>query len=161
ARAMMIAAHTDTVFPAGTPLSVTRHGDEMTGPGIGDNSLAVAAMIMLAELLDRAEISTPGDLLLVADVGEEGLGNLRGIQAMVGRVEAELGAVIAIEGQMLGRITHVAVGSQRIRATVSAPGGHSWSAFGKPSAIHVLGTIIHQIASLTVPTEPRTSFNVG
>ncbi len=158
---LMIAAHMDTVFPAGTPLHVARDGDKITGPGIGDNSLGVAALIALAELLDAAGIRTPGDLLLVADVGEEGLGNLRGMRAVVNRFEPELGAVIALEGHGLGRVLHQAVATRRIRITVTGPGGHGFSCFGRPSAVHAIAGIVHRIAGLDVPSEPRTTYNVG
>lgn len=161
APALMLAAHTDTVFPADTPLAVTREGEHMTGPGIGDNSLSVASLIVLAELLDEAGLDTPGDLLLAADVGEEGLGNLRGIRALVDRFEHELGAVIALEGHGLGKLTYEAVGSRRIRVNVTGPGGHSYGDFGRPSAAHVLGTIIHHLANLEVPAQPKTTYNVG
>jgi acetylornithine deacetylase/succinyl-diaminopimelate desuccinylase-like protein len=118
-------------------------------------------MLELVTLLNDAGIDTPGDLILVANVGEEGLGNLRGVRAAVDRFESELGGVIAIEGHNLGRVTHMAVGSHRIRVTVDGPGGHSWGAFGQPSAIHALGRIIAAISDLDVPAEPKTTYNVG
>ncbi len=160
-RALMLLAHTDTVFPAHTELNVTRVGDELHGPAIGDNSLGVAAMISALQILDKLEIETRADIIAVANVGEEGLGNLHGARAAVERFQDELGGVIAIEGHNLGRITNVAVGSKRWRVTVRGPGGHSWGAFGQPSAIHGLGRIIARIADLKVPSEPRTTFNVG
>ena len=160
-KSLMLAAHTDTVFPRGTEITVRRTSNEMIGPAIGDNSLGVAGLLGLVGILDSAHIETPGDLLLIANVGEEGLGNLRGIRAMVDRFEGELGGVVAVEGHNVGRITHVAVGSRRIRVTVNGPGGHSWGAFGQPSAIHELGTIIAEISQLKVPSEPKTTFNVG
>lgn len=159
--ALMLAAHTDTVFPPGTPIAVERANGTLIGPGIGDNSLGVAGLLALVDLLDAADIRTPGDLILVANVGEEGLGNLRGIAAAVDRFESELGGVVAVEGHNLGRVTHVAVGSRRIRVTVEGPGGHSWGAFGEPSAIHELAGIIQDVAQIPVPLEPRTTFNVG
>lgn len=158
---MMLAAHTDTVFPAGTPISVERRNGQLIGPGIGDNSLGVAGILVLADLLEAAEIQTPGDVLFVANVGEEGLGNLRGIRAAVDRFEDELGAVIAVEGHNLGRVTHMAVGSKRIRVTVYGPGGHSWGAFGEPSAIHELAGIITDLTAVAIPSDPRTTYNVG
>ena len=161
AKSLMFAAHTDTVFPRGTEIKVTRTDTEMFGPAIGDNSLGVAGLLGLVGVLDEAGIETPGDLLLIANVGEEGLGNLRGIREMVDRFEGELGAVIAVEGHNVGRVTHAAVGSKRIRATVYGPGGHSWGAFGQPSAIHELGKIIAKISALKVPDDPKTTFNVG
>jgi tripeptide aminopeptidase len=160
-KTIMLLGHTDTVFPEGTEISVQRKNGSMTGPAIGDNSLGVAALLGIARALDQLELTTAGDLLLVANVGEEGLGNLRGAHAAVDQFESELGAVIAVEGHSLGRVTSGAVGSKRIKVTVSGPGGHSWGAFGQPSAIHALGHIIHEIDSLTVPEDPKTTYNVG
>lgn len=158
---VLVAAHLDTVFPPQTDLTVTRTATSMAGPGIGDNCVAVAGMLGLAQLLDAAQVQTAGDVLLVATVGEEGLGNLRGIRAVIDRFESELKAVIAVEGHMLGRVVHQAVGSKRIKVTFTGPGGHSWGAFGAPSAIHAMGTLIHHIASLEPPTQPKTTYNVG
>lgn len=161
AKSLLLAAHTDTVFPIDTELSVRRDNGKMIGPAIGDNSLAVASLIHLATILDQAQIETPGDVLFAANVGEEGLGNLRGIRALCDRYGNELGGVIAIEGHNVGRVTHGAVGSKRIRVTIEGPGGHSWGAFGQPSAIHELGLIVGDIARIDVPSEPKTTFNVG
>lgn len=156
----MLLAHIDTVFPATTPIQVTRDGDVMRGPSIGDNSLSVATMISIFALLDELGIETDCDMLAVANVGEEGLGNLRGARAAVERYRNDLGAVIAIDGR-LGVIVNTAVGSQRWRITVRGPGGHSFGSFGQPSAIHGLGRIIAAIADLDVPKTPKTTFNVG
>lgn len=157
---LMLLAHIDTVFPATTPIQVTRDGDVMRGPSIGDNSLSVATMISIFALLDELGIETDCDMLAVANVGEEGLGNLRGARAAVERYRNDLGAVIAIDGR-LGVIVNTAVGSQRWRITVRGPGGHSFGSFGQPSAIHGLGRIIAAIADLDVPKTPKTTFNVG
>ena len=157
---LMLLAHIDTVFPASTPITVTRDGDLMRGPSIGDNSLSVAAMISILALLDELGIETDADILAVANVGEEGLGNLRGTRSAVERYRNDLGAVIAIDGR-LGVIVTTAVGSQRWRITVRGPGGHSFGSFGQPSAIHGLGRIIAAIADLDVPKIPKTTFNVG
>jgi acetylornithine deacetylase/succinyl-diaminopimelate desuccinylase-like protein len=157
---LMLLAHTDTVFPQTTPISVERDADILRGPGIGDNSLSVAAMISVLDVLDELEKETGADIIAVADVGEEGLGNLLGARTAVERYREKLGAVIAIDGN-LGRIIHVAVGSKRWRIIVRGPGGHSYGAFGTPSAIHGLGRIIAAIADLQVPREPKTTYNVG
>jgi len=157
---LMLLAHIDTVFPTTTPIQVTRDGDVMRGPSIGDNSLSVAAMISMLTLLDELGIETDVDVVAVANVGEEGLGNLRGARAAVARYRNDLGAVIAIDGR-LGVIVNTAVGSQRWRITVRGPGGHSFGSFGQPSAIHGLGRIITAIADLDVPKTPKTTFNVG
>ena len=157
---LMLLAHTDTVFPQTTPIFVERQADILRGPGIGDNSVSVAAMISALDVLDELGIETDTDIVAVADVGEEGLGNLLGARTAVERYREKLGAVIAIDGN-LGRITHAAVGSKRWRITVRGPGGHSYGAFGTPSAIHGLGRIIAAIADLEVPQQPKTTFNVG
>jgi tripeptide aminopeptidase len=160
-RAVMLVAHTDTVFPAGTAISVTRSDEILRGAGIGDNSLGVAAMIEALSILDELGMSPDGDIIAVANVGEEGLGNLRGVRAAVERYADSLSGVIAVEGHNFGRVTHAGVGSLRWRISVTGPGGHSWGAFGQPSAIHGLARIIAAIAELPVPEEPKTTFNVG
>lgn len=157
---VMLLAHLDTVFPAGTPIKVSRDGDILRGPGISDNSVSVASMLGVLDLLDEHGITTATDLVAVANVGEEGLGNLRGARAAVERYRAELGAVIAIDGRV-GSIVNEAVGSRRWRISVHGPGGHSFGSFGQPSAIHGLGRIIAAIAELRVPQQPKTTYNVG
>lgn len=157
---LMLLAHTDTVFPAETPLTIRREGDYLYGPGIGDNCSSVATMITAIDLLDAYQWETPVDIIAVADVGEEGLGNLLGARTAVERYREQLGAVIAIDGNVDVVVT-VGVGSQRWRITVSGPGGHSFGAFGTPSAIHGLGSIIAALTTLQVPKEPRTTYNVG
>jgi tripeptide aminopeptidase len=157
---LMLLAHTDTVFPQTTPISVERQGNILRGPGIGDNSVNVAAMISALGVLDELERESDVDIVAVANVGEEGLGNLLGARVAVERYRQRLGAVIAIDGS-LGELVHVAVGSKRWRITVSGPGGHSYGDFGTPSAIHGLGRIIAAIAQLEVPQQPKTTLNVG
>ncbi len=158
---LLVSAHTDTVFPAGADLSVRHEDNRLVGPGIGDNSLSVAALLTLPRILDQAVIQTESTLVLCANTGEEGLGNLRGMRHAVATYRDDLTAVIVLEGHHLGRVYNHAVGSRRLRITVTAPGGHSWGAFGQASAIHVLGEMIAAIAKLPVPVEPKTTFNVG
>jgi tripeptide aminopeptidase len=157
---LMLMAHLDTVFPADTPLLVERRGDKIHGPGIGDNSLSVASMLGVLDLLDAMGTETAVDIIAVADVGEEGLGNLRGARAAVERYRDQLRAVIAIDGS-LGYVVNEAVGSKRWRVSVHGPGGHSFSSFGRPSAIHGLSRIIAALSTLSVPQSPRTTYNVG
>lgn len=157
---LMLLAHIDTVFPASTPIAVKRVGDKLYGPGIGDNSASVAAMLHTIDILDELHLETATDILAVANVGEEGLGNLLGARTAVERYREQLGAVIVIDGG-LGHVTHGGVGSKRWRITVHGPGGHSYGSFGTPSAIHGLGKIIAAIADLPVPQTPKTTFNVG
>lgn len=157
---LMFLAHTDTVFPATTPIVVRRENDTLLGPGIGDNSVSVAAMLHTFDLLDELALETATDIVAVANVGEEGLGNLLGARTAVERYRQQLGATLVIDGG-LGHITHGAVGSKRWRITVRGPGGHSYGSFGMPSAIHGLGRIIAALADLQVPQSPKTTFNVG
>jgi len=159
-RALLLAAHLDTVFPAGTDLLVREEAGLLRGPGIGDNSLGVAAVAMLPEMLRHLGVQPATDILLTGNVGEEGLGNLRGMRAVVD-AHPDIGAAIAVEGQTLGRVTHIAVGSRRLRITLRGPGGHSWGDYGRPSAIHALGRLITALADLPVPSQPKTSLNVG
>jgi acetylornithine deacetylase/succinyl-diaminopimelate desuccinylase-like protein len=157
---LLIAAHLDTVFPSATDLVVTRVNGRISGPGIGDNSLGVASALLLPALLKRLSIVPEVDLLITGNVGEEGLGNLRGIRRVMDD-RPEIGAVVALEGHNLGRVTHVAVGSRRIRVVVTGPGGHSWGDFGNANAIHVAGELIAELAKLRVPAQPKTTLSVG
>ena len=160
--ALMVSAHTDTVFPAGTDLTIRK--DETTtriyGPGLGDNSTGVASLMILAKTLAKLP-APPVDIWLVANTGEEGLGDLRGMRAAVDRLQPQLGACIVIEGMGLRRIVHRALGSRRFRISVTAPGGHSWSDFGTASAIHVLVQLAAELTQLAPTATPRTTFNIG
>lgn len=159
-KAVMLLAHIDTVFPAGTEIKVRRDDEWMYGPGIGDNASNVASMLTTIQILDELGIETDSDIIAVADVGEEGLGNLRGARQAVERFRDELGVVLVLDGR-LGRVTMSGVGSVRWRVTVNGPGGHSFGAFGLPSAIHGLCRIGVAIADLKVPEKPKTTYNVG
>ncbi len=160
--ALIVSAHTDTVFPAETSLAtrVDAKANRIYGPSIGDNSMGVAGLLLLAETLKQLP-PPPVDIWLVANSGEEGLGDLRGMRAAVDRLQAQLGACIVIEGMGLRRVVHHALGSRRFRIRVSAPGGHSWSDFGNTSAVHLLVQLAADLTKLHTPTTPRTTFNIG
>jgi acetylornithine deacetylase/succinyl-diaminopimelate desuccinylase-like protein len=157
---LLIAAHLDTVFGTDVPLGVNVSEGRLAGPGIGDNSLAVAAVLSLPQLLERAGLKPAVDILITGNVGEEGLGNLRGIREVMAS-HPGVGAVVALEGHNLGRVTHVAVGSRRYRITAVGPGGHSWGDFGQPNAIHVLAKFIADLDAIPLPRMPKTTLNVG
>lgn len=159
-RPVLIAAHLDTVFGAGTDLTVTRRGKRLCGPGVGDNSLGIAAVLTLPAMLRRLGLRPAVDLKLALTVGEEGLGNLRGIRAVVDAIP-DVGAAIAIEGHNLGRVTHMAVGSRRVKILATGPGGHSWGAFGQPNAIHALARIIAELDTVPLSESPKTTLSVG
>ncbi len=160
--ALLVSAHTDTVFPLETDLSV--HVDKQKGyiygPGIGDNSAGVAALLALAKTTSELP-KPPTDIWLVANSGEEGLGDLRGMRAACDRLQDRVGAAIVLEGMGLRRVVHRALGSRRFRISVKAPGGHSWSDFGTASAVHVLTRLAAELTLLQPPNQPRTTFNIG
>jgi acetylornithine deacetylase/succinyl-diaminopimelate desuccinylase-like protein len=158
---LLIAAHLDTVFPAGTNLTVRREGARIYGPGLGDNSLGAAALLHLAQALQRHDIAHAGDIWFVANVGEEGLGDLRGMRAACDRLGDHVAAAIALEGTGPDRVVHAGLGVRRYRISATAPGGHSWQNFGAPSAIHALVRLAAKLTELDVPKEPRSSFNIG
>ncbi|MBN1565504.1 MAG: M20/M25/M40 family metallo-hydrolase, partial [Anaerolineae bacterium] len=112
--ALMVSAHTDTVFPAETDLTIRRAQDRIYGPGLGDNSLGVAALLALLELLNQHHIQPAADIWFVANTCEEGLGNLNGIRAAWETLRARLGAAIVIEGMALGHIYHAGIAVRRL-----------------------------------------------
>ncbi len=158
-QAVLVTAHTDTVFPPDTPLTLIRRPDRITGPGIGDNSLGVAGLLGLIWAL--GDETLPGDLYLAANVGEEGLGDLCGMRRVLERWGAGVQAIIVVEGMALGHIYHSAIGVQRYRFTARAEGGHSWLHFGRPSALHALVRFAARLTELKVPASPKTTFNIG
>ncbi len=158
----LLTAHLDTVFPAETDLTVRRSPGRIAGPGIGDNSLAVATLIELPRLLREAGITLARDLWLVANVGEEGQGDLCGSREVMKRFsDRPPAAWIVLEGGFLGRVCFRGVGSLRYRVSIRSEGGHSWFDFGQPSAIHLLVDLAKQLAELQVPHKPKTTFNIG
>jgi acetylornithine deacetylase/succinyl-diaminopimelate desuccinylase-like protein len=158
---LIVSAHLDTVFPRETNLGIRHKGGKIYGPGIGDNSTGVAALVGLNWMLRDRKIHLGGDIWFIANVCEEGLGDLRGMKAVVNRFGAEVSAYLVLEGLALGHVYHRAVGVKRYRVTVRTSGGHSWSDYGKPSAIHELSKLVVQLSSLELSKEPRTTMNVG
>lgn len=158
---LIVSAHLDTVFPHGTNLEVKREGEKIFAPGLGDNSLGVAALFGLLWMLRERNIQPAGDMWFVANVGEEGLGDLRGMKVVVERFGADVQSYLVLEGLALGHVYHRAVGVKRYRVTARTTGGHSWSDYGKPSAIHEVAKLVVQLSSLELPTRPRTTMNVG
>lgn len=157
---LIVSAHTDTVFAVDTDLSVTRNGERICGPGIADNSLGVAGMLTLARTFSELGVSAARDVWFVANVGEEGLGDLRGMRAVVERF-GRRGRYVVLEGGLYGYVCHEAIGVRRFRVEVEGPGGHSWGSFGTPSATHILGQLIARLCELEVPGDPKTTYNVG
>jgi acetylornithine deacetylase/succinyl-diaminopimelate desuccinylase-like protein len=158
---LIVSAHLDTVFPIGTDLKIFREPERICGAGIGDNSLGVAGLFGLVWALRERRMDLPADLWLVANVCEEGLGDLRGMKALVDRFGSGPAAYIVLEGMALGSVYHRGLGVRRYRATVRTGGGHSWIDYGQPSAVHELAALAAKLTALPVPAEPRTTLNVG
>lgn len=158
-RPLLITAHTDTVFPADTPLTLTRSAGRLHGPGLGDNSLGVAGLFGLLWALEGEPL--PADLWLAANVCEEGLGDLRGMRQVMARLGGQVKATLVLEGMALGQVYHGGIGVRRLRFTARAEGGHSWLNFGRPSAIHNLVRLGAALTELPVAAHPRTTFNIG
>ncbi len=161
AEPLIVSAHLDTVFPAETNLHITREADRISGPGVGDNSLGVAALLGLLWRVREEKRKPRGDIWFIANVGEEGLGDLRGMKSAADRFGGRVKAYLILEGMALGHVYHRAVGVQRYRVTARTAGGHSWSDYGQPSAVHELANLVTRITGLPVPVSPRTTLNVG
>lgn len=158
---VVIAAHLDTVFPDGTNVHVKRDGPVLTGPGIGDNCRGLATLVAIVRVLNRAGVKTPGSVTFVANVGEEGLGNLRGMRELLDNtIQTPIDRFLAIDGAGLF-VANVEVGSHRYRVTFSGPGGHSYAGFGTANPIQAMGRAIARISAIRVPAQPRTTFSVG
>lgn len=162
--AALVSAHLDTVFPADTDLTIRREPakGQIYGPGLGDNSLGLAALLALARRVQDSGWEPPSDIWWVATVGEEGLGDLRGMRQVTRRLAGRVGLGIVLEGIGLGWVYHSGLGVRRLRITISGPGGHSWLHPAPPSAIHHLmrigAALVERIAP---PAEPLSSFNIG
>ena len=160
-KTLVIAAHLDTVFPEGTDVKVKRNGSILTGPGIGDDARGLAVMLAIVRALNEAKIETKGNVIFVADVGEEGLGNLNGVGHIVKEeLKGKITHFIGLDASGFD-IVNREIGSNRYRVTFRGPGGHSYFEFGRPSAIHALGRAIDKISKFSVPEDPRTTYNVG
>jgi acetylornithine deacetylase/succinyl-diaminopimelate desuccinylase-like protein len=158
---VMIAGHLDTVFPEGTDVKVKKTGDRYDAPGIGDDCRGLAVVLSVAKALNEGAIKTTGKVILVANVGEEGPGDLRGVRYMFGGAyKGKVDYFISVDGLGI-HVTDRAVGSKRYSVKFTGPGGHSYGAFGMPSAIHAMGRAIANISDLQVPSGAKTTFNVG
>ena len=160
-RRVALTAHLDTVFPDTTEVHITRDGGVLTGPGIGDDCRGLAVVLTVARVLAESPVETDATIVFVATVGEEGPGNLRGVRHLFDAKSAgELNGFVSVDGAGLG-LTSRGVGSHRYRVKYHGPGGHSFGAFGMPSPIHALGRAIAGFSDIIVPTNPKTTFNVG
>jgi tripeptide aminopeptidase len=157
---LVVSAHLDTVFPEGTDVTVKEKDGAIVAPGIGDDSRGLAALLSLVKAMNENAVATVGDLLVVGTVGEEELGNLRGVKALF-RDHADIDGFISIDGLGITRVVNQATGSHRYEMIFKGPGGHSFQEFGLPSAIHAMGRAVAKISELQTPSDPKTTFTVG
>jgi acetylornithine deacetylase/succinyl-diaminopimelate desuccinylase-like protein len=158
---LVLAAHLDTVFPEGTPVTVRRAGSLFRGPGIGDNCRGLAVLVAVARALSGAGLKSDGPITFAATVAEEGLGNLRGVRALLTTtLKGGVDHFVAVDGSGTS-ITNVGVGSRRYRVTFRGSGGHSYNNFGRANPAQALGRAMALISDLRVPSTPKTTFSVG
>ena len=163
-KVVALDAHLDTVFPEGTDVKVKMRGDTIYAPGAADDTRGLAMLLRVLQVMNEAKISTEHDVLFVASVGEEGLGDLRGVKHLFSDKGVKIDSWIAIDGGAIGRVNNQGLGSHRYRITFNGPGGHSWGAFGLANPHHALGTAIHhfvEAADAFTAYGPKTSYNVG
>jgi acetylornithine deacetylase/succinyl-diaminopimelate desuccinylase-like protein len=157
---LVVSAHLDTVFPEGTDVAVKEKDGAILAPGIGDDARGLAALLSLIKSINANGVTTVGDVVFVGTVGEEELGNLRGVKALF-RDHADIDGFISIDGLGVTRVVNQATGSHRYEMIFKGPGGHSFAEFGLPSAIHAMGRAIAKISDLQTPSDPKTTFTVG
>ena len=161
---LVISGHLDTVFPEGTNVQVQQSGDTLKAPGIGDDTRGLAALLAILRSLNANNIETEQNILFVGTVGEEGLGDLRGVKHLFTESDLAISSFISIDGTGDTRVTHQGLGSHRYLVTFAGPGGHSWGAFGLVNPAHVLGRAMHYFelaADTYTRSGPKTSYNVG
>ncbi len=161
---LAIGAHMDTVFPAGTDVTVHQEGNIYRAPGIGDNCSGLRCLLEALRCMNEAGVETQGDIWFCGTVGEEGLGDIRGSKYLFRENNSvnHIDGFLAVDNSNIGRILFAAVGSHRWRMTIEGPGGHSYGSFGEiPSAIHAMCLAGAKIAHLKVPAEPKTTFTIG
>ena len=162
---LALAGHLDTVFPSGTDVSIRESGDTLFAPGVVDDSRGLAAVLAVLRAMNAANVRTEADVLFIGNVGEEGLGDLRGVKHLFREGGPRIDHFISVDGTSSTGITHMGLGSHRYRVTFKGPGGHSWGAFGLANPAHAMGRAIRYFQDGADPytrTAPfRTSYNVG
>jgi tripeptide aminopeptidase len=158
-----LSAHIDTVFPAGTPLNVRQQGSRLYGPGVSDNGAGIAALLAIAAGMRASRLTTTMPIVFIANVGEEGEGDLRGMRHIFSHApwKNSIRYSLVLDGAGADTIVAEALGSRRFEVIVRGPGGHSWSDFGAPNPILVLARTIEGFARTPVSGSPKTTFNIG
>ncbi|HEX6496360.1 MAG TPA: M20/M25/M40 family metallo-hydrolase [Acidobacteriaceae bacterium] len=162
-RAVVVSAHIDTVFPAGTEVAPQISGTRLVAPGACDNAAGVTGLLAIAAALMDASITLPCPVLFIGNVGEEGEGDLRGMRYLYQRSpwRDRIGAHIVLDGAGHEVAVTEALGSRRFLATITGPGGHSWTDAGSPNPIAILSHAITALTPSGPPRENRTTLNIG
>ncbi|MBX6741617.1 MAG: M20/M25/M40 family metallo-hydrolase [Acetobacteraceae bacterium] len=160
---VVVAAHLDTVFPAGTDVRVRREGTKLFAPGVGDDTRSLAVNLAFIRAMDQAGIRTRSDILFVGDVGEEGLGDLRGVRYLFtqGRYRDRIQAFFTVDSPEMDRIVVGGIGSKRFRVSFRGPGGHSFAAFGLVNPAYAMARASLALAEIEAPRDPRTTHCVS
>ena len=160
---IVVAAHMDTVFPAGTDVKVRREGTKLFAPGVGDDTRSLAVLLAFIRAMDAAGIRTHSDILFVGDVGEEGLGDLRGVRHLFhkGKYKDRIKAFFTVDSPEMDNIAVGGVGSKRFKVTFRGPGGHSFGAFGLVSPMNAMAQAMVELARVQVPAKPRTTYSAS
>jgi len=160
---VVVSAHLDTVFPEGMNVKVKREGTRLSAPGVGDDSTGLATMLALIDASNAGRVQTRSDILFVGTVGEEGLGDLRGVRHLFtkGEYKGRIGAFFSLDGGGLEQMTTGGTGSKRYRVTFKGPGGHSYGAFGLVNPLVPLATTVNELYKLNVPKNPKTTYSAS
>lgn len=160
AKALVVSAHLDTVFPEGTPISVRRDGNVLRAPGIGDDTIGLSSILAWVRALDAAEIQTSRDIIFVATVGEEGPGDLRGVKHLftANPLKDRIGDFISFDGSSVLGITNGAVGSRRYKVIFKGPGGHSYGAFGIVNPMVAMANAVTGLYAIAAPADIKTTY---
>ena len=158
---VLVSAHLDTVFPSGTDVKVRHDGSRLLAPGISDNGTGIAALLALVRAIQFGRVKPQRTILFAWDVGEEGEGNLRGMRELIEGYRSRLKAVIVLDGSGTEHVTTKALASRRLEASITGPGGHSWSDFGMPNPINAMVRGSVRFINTKIPVNPRTTFNIG
>jgi acetylornithine deacetylase/succinyl-diaminopimelate desuccinylase-like protein len=162
-KVVVVSAHLDTVFPAGTDVTVKRQGTKLYAPGIGDDTMSLAVLLGFVRAMKAAGVNTRDDILFVGTVGEEGPGDLRGVRYLFtkGSYKDKIKAFFSVESGDVNRVTHGGVGSKRYRITFSGPGGHSYGAFGSVNPMFAQAQAAVEFSRIQVPAKPKTTYSIG
>ena len=157
---VVLAAHQDTVFPEGTDVKVRREGTRLYAPGVGDDTRSLAVLLAYMRALDAAGVRTKADILFVANVGEEGPGDLRGVRYLFNKSQykGRISAFFSMDGSDASRVVDQGVGSKRYHVTFRGPGGHSYGAFGLVNPMAAMSRAVVDLYAVQTPSDPKTTY---